>query len=91
MIETQYAIDNRPSVTRYPRGSGYGAEILKQYLGEDAVGDGYDERGVLRKRGHPIEVGKGRVVKQHRQHTVQVSFVRVIALQRGSDQYFCLR
>jgi len=33
MIETQHAINDMPSVTRYPRGNGYGEEILNDIYG----------------------------------------------------------
>jgi 1-deoxy-D-xylulose-5-phosphate synthase len=38
MIETAYTIDNRPSVVRFPRGSGYGRDTLVDILGHTELG-----------------------------------------------------
>jgi 1-deoxy-D-xylulose-5-phosphate synthase len=58
MVETSYVIDDKPSVVRYPRGSGYGAEMLLDLFGTD-IGPG----GELPHRGTVLPIGKGRIVK----------------------------
>jgi len=58
MVETAYSIDTLPSALRYPRGNGYGAEVLRDVLGTELV------NGELPARGRVLPVGKGRVVKQ---------------------------
>eukprot|EP01038_Epipyxis_sp_PR26KG_P006557 gene6557-9006_t len=69
MIETQYVIDNRPSVTRFPRGSGYGEEVLQDmYKGLKEQGieySLYDQKtGEMPARGKVLPIGKGRVMKK---------------------------
>jgi 1-deoxy-D-xylulose-5-phosphate synthase len=54
MIETMYLIDNQPSVVRFPRGNGYGAEVLKDLLGTETPSTA---------RGTPLQIGQGRIVK----------------------------
>lgn len=60
MIETQYVIENRPSALRFPRGSGYGDEVLRDIYGGDS---GYVQ-GDLPARGKILPIGKGRIVKK---------------------------
>ncbi|KAJ1417018.1 synthase precursor, partial [Ochromonadaceae sp. CCMP2298] len=67
MIKTQYGIDTRPSCVRFPRGSGYGEELLKdihrETIGVEEFMRAY-EGGVLDPhKSEPIEIGKGRMVK----------------------------
>jgi 1-deoxy-D-xylulose-5-phosphate synthase len=57
MIETAYLIDDMPSVVRFPRASGYGAEKLQDLLGVTLP------NGELPARGTPLEIGKGRIIK----------------------------
>lgn len=54
MVETMYLIDKRPSAVRFPRGNGYGPEILKDLLGTEIPSS---------TRGTPLAIGKGRIVK----------------------------
>mmetsp|Transcript_4314 Transcript_4314/g.16888 ORF Transcript_4314/g.16888 Transcript_4314/m.16888 type:complete len:707 (-) Transcript_4314:142-2262(-) len=56
MVETQVGIDDKTSAMRYPRGTGYGLETLRDLFGYDI-----DE---IPARGKPLEIGKGRIVKQ---------------------------
>jgi len=58
MIETMYLIENKPSVVRFPRGNGYGAETLRDLFGTELL------NGELPVRAKPLEIGKGRIVKQ---------------------------
>eukprot|EP00981_Chlorochromonas_danica_P002602 scaffold504_cov189-Ochromonas_danica.AAC.37 len=60
MIETQYVLENRPSAMRFPRGSGYGDEVLRDIYGGDS---GYVQ-GDLPARGKILPIGKGRIVKK---------------------------
>lgn len=53
-----YLIDDKPSAVRFPRGNGYGAEVLKDLFGTDMV------NGELPARGTPLQIGKGRIVKK---------------------------
>ena len=55
MITTAHAIDDKPSVVRYPRGTGYGLDKLNDLfdLGLDALPAG----------GEVLPIGKGRVIK----------------------------
>jgi 1-deoxy-D-xylulose-5-phosphate synthase len=63
MIETQYTIDHLPSVVRYPRGNGYGAEILKDVFGyQDA--ENLLPENQLPARGKVLPLGQGRVLKK---------------------------
>jgi 1-deoxy-D-xylulose-5-phosphate synthase len=67
MIKTQYGIDTRPSVVRFPRGSGYGEEQLRDILSEtsglEETMSAY-ENGVLDpNKSSPVEIGKGRMIK----------------------------
>ena len=58
MVETAYTIDHMPSVVRYPRASGYGAEKLKDLLGTELPAN-----GELPARGKALPIGKGRIIK----------------------------
>jgi 1-deoxy-D-xylulose-5-phosphate synthase len=60
MVETSYTIDRWPSVVRFPRGSGYGAEKLTEIYGSTALGPNNE----LPARGEVLPIGKGRVVKK---------------------------
>lgn len=50
MVATSIAIDDRPSVFRFPRGNGLGVDMKAEGVSEDL-------------KGMPLEVGKGRVLK----------------------------
>jgi len=56
--QTAYAIDNQPSVVRYPRGTGYGLEKLQSLFGYEI-----DE---MPSKGEELEIGKGRIVRRPR-------------------------
>jgi 1-deoxy-D-xylulose-5-phosphate synthase len=63
MLETQYELDTLPSAMRYPRGSGYGREVLADVFGYT------DEENVnadqsLPARGKALPIGKGRLLKK---------------------------
>lgn len=65
MVETMYLIDNMPSVLRYPRGSGYGEKALKEMY-VDVAGTENESayvNGEMPKRGKPLPIGKGRLIK----------------------------
>jgi len=55
MIRTAYDIDDKPSVVRYPRGTGYGLEELQTTLG--FTGESLPTEGVA------VPIGKGRIIK----------------------------
>ena len=65
MIETQHAINDMPSVTRYPRGNGYGEEILNDIYGLAGTNSSMYVNGEMPARGRALPVGKGRIVKSH--------------------------
>jgi hypothetical protein len=76
MVETSYMINNRPSVVRFPRGSGYGAEILKDIIGSTNL----KSTNELPPRGKVLPIGKGRIVKKGevRHHAAAVrSVIRI--------------
>ncbi|GMH63966.1 hypothetical protein TL16_g03854, partial [Triparma laevis f. inornata] len=52
MIRTAHSIDDSPSVVRYPRGTGYGVEKLKNLFG-------YDLPEGIPAEGKKVEIGKG--------------------------------
>ena len=59
MIATQAAHDSGPSVCRYPRGSGYGAEKLNTLFGYEL-----NEDGTIPSKAQVVPVGKGRIVRR---------------------------
>lgn len=65
MIETQHAINDMPSVTRYPRGNGYGEEILNDIYGLIGTNSSMYVNGEMPARGRALPIGKGRIVKSH--------------------------
>jgi len=58
MVATQAAYDDGPTVMRYPRGTGYGAEKLQDLFGYNL------ENGEIPTKGEVIPVGKGRIVRR---------------------------
>lgn len=60
MVETLYTIDHLPSAVRFPRGSAYGTEKLKEIYGSTALGPNNE----LPARGEVLPIGKGRIVKK---------------------------
>lgn len=70
MVETQYHIDRWPSCTRFPRGNGYGKEVLEEMYSELPEGSGKNvgeyKNGQLPHRGENLPIGKGRIVRNYR-------------------------
>ena len=58
MIATQAAFDDGPTVMRYPRGTGYGAEKLQSLFGYELKNDEIPAKGEV------IPIGKGRIVRR---------------------------
>jgi len=58
MMATCAAFDDGPTVLRYPRGSGYGAEKLQNLFGYEL------ENGELPTKGIVMPMGKGRIVRR---------------------------
>lgn len=56
MVATALAIDDRPSVVRYPRGVGVGLDVINQKLGGK-----YD---TMPERGRAVAIGKGRIIRR---------------------------
>lgn len=57
MMKTCADFDDGPTVLRYPRGNGYGAETLQELFGYEL------ENGEIPAKGVPLEIGKGRIVR----------------------------
>jgi len=70
MVETSYSINNRPSIVRFPRGSGYGYDILNDIYSDvvnnkQEVLSSYINGDLsLTTRGKVLSIGKGRIIKQ---------------------------
>ncbi|GAX17080.1 1-deoxy-D-xylulose-5-phosphate synthase [Fistulifera solaris] len=62
MVKTQAVTDDAPSVMRYPRGTGYGAETLRTLFGYELEKNSAGEYEI--PRGQVIPIGKGRVVRR---------------------------
>ena len=58
MIMTQAAYDDGPTVMRYPRGTGYGAEKLQSLFGYKLENDEIPAKGEI------IPIGKGRIIRK---------------------------
>jgi len=58
MVATCADFDDGPTVLRYPRGTGYGAEKLKDLFGYEL------ENGELPAKGAVLPVGKGRIIRR---------------------------
>ena len=65
MVETQHVINDKPSVTRYPRGNGYGEELLNDIYGLAGTNSSVYVNGEMPVRGRALPIGKGRIVKEH--------------------------
>lgn len=57
MVSTCAAFDDGPTVLRYPRATGYGAEKLQKLFGYELEG------GEIPAKGEVIPIGKGRIVR----------------------------
>ncbi|KAL9189058.1 hypothetical protein ACHAXT_011548 [Thalassiosira profunda] len=58
MVATCAGFDDGPTVLRYPRGVGYGADKLQDLFGYEL------EDGEIPTRGEPVEIGKGRIIRK---------------------------
>jgi len=58
MMKTCADFDDGPSVLRYPRGNGYGAEKLQNLFGYELENDEIPTKGV------PVAIGKGRIIRR---------------------------
>lgn len=58
MVMTQAAYNDGPTVNRYPRGTGYGADKLQSLFGYKL------EDGKIPEKGEVIPIGKGRIVRR---------------------------
>ena len=58
MIATQAAFDKGPSVCRYPRGTGYGADKLQSLFGYELDADGTLPKAQV------VPIGKGRIIRR---------------------------
>lgn len=58
MVATQAAFNDGPTVLRYPRGTGYGLETLKNTFGYTFEGDEIPTKGEV------LPIGKGRIVRR---------------------------
>mmetsp|Transcript_22172 Transcript_22172/g.32372 ORF Transcript_22172/g.32372 Transcript_22172/m.32372 type:complete len:737 (+) Transcript_22172:99-2309(+) len=58
MIATSAKFDEGPIVVRYPRGTGYGADILTELFGYEM-----DENGEVPLKGVELPIGKGRIIR----------------------------
>eukprot|EP00566_Odontella_aurita_P007293 CAMPEP_0113541298 /NCGR_PEP_ID=MMETSP0015_2-20120614/8954_1 /TAXON_ID=2838 /ORGANISM="Odontella" /LENGTH=738 /DNA_ID=CAMNT_0000441189 /DNA_START=109 /DNA_END=2325 /DNA_ORIENTATION=+ /assembly_acc=CAM_ASM_000160 len=58
MVATCAAFDDGPTVLRYPRGTGYGAEKLQSLFGYDLENDEVPAKGEI------LPIGKGRIVRR---------------------------
>merc|ERR1712224_638295 len=59
MVMTCADFDDGPTVLRYPRGTGYGAEKLKSLFGYDLSKSNDD----IPEKGEVIPIGKGRIIR----------------------------
>jgi len=58
MMKTCADFDDGPTVLRYPRGNGYGAETLTDLFGYEL------ENGEIPSKGFPLAIGKGRIIRR---------------------------
>lgn len=58
MVKTCADYDAGPTVLRYPRGTGYGAEKLQKLFGYELEND------EIPAHGEPLPIGKGRIIRQ---------------------------
>merc|ERR1712127_403625 len=57
MMKTCADFDSGPTVLRYPRGNGYGAEKLQELFGYELEND------EIPAKGEPLPIGKGRIIR----------------------------
>ncbi len=72
MMATALAIDDAPSVVRYPRGNGLGLDIVNEKLGGS-----YTE---MPKRGTAVAIGKGRIIKKKARGTEKKGSVAILSI-----------
>lgn len=70
MVKTMAACDDAPTVMRYPRGTGYGAEKLQSLFGYKLENDEIPSKGEI------IPIGKGRIIRRPGGMNDQQSAVR---------------
>jgi len=58
MMKTCLDFNDGPTVLRYPRGNGYGAETLTELFGYEL------ENGEIPTIGEPLPIGKGRIIRR---------------------------
>jgi len=58
MVATCAAFDDGPTVLRYPRGTGYGAEKLQELFGYEL------ENNEIPQKGNVLPIGKGRIMRR---------------------------
>lgn len=58
MVMTCAAYDDGPTVLRYPRGTGYGSDVLQSLFGYEL------ENNELPAKGEVIAIGKGRIIRK---------------------------
>lgn len=64
MVKTCADFDDGPTVLRYPRGNGYGAEKLQELFGYEL------ENGEIPTKGESLPIGKGRIIRRPGGHNV---------------------
>lgn len=77
MIATQAAYDEGPTAMRYPRGTGYGPEVLKELFG-------YELEDKVPEKGEIIEIGKGRIMRRPSESRGKSKNNRVAILSLGT-------
>jgi 1-deoxy-D-xylulose-5-phosphate synthase len=70
MVKTMAACDHAPTVMRYPRGTGYGAEKLQSLFGYKLENDEIPSKGEI------LPIGKGRIIRRPGGMSDQQSAVR---------------
>jgi len=78
MVATCAAYDDGPTVLRYPRGTGYGAEKLQELFGYDL------EDGEIPSKGTVLPIGKGRVMRRPDSNRGKTRADRVAILSFGT-------
>lgn len=78
MVATCAAFDDGPTVLRYPRGTGYGAEKLQELFGYEL------EDGEVPSKGKVLPIGKGRVVRRPSSNRGRKKEDRVAILSFGT-------
>lgn len=72
MMATALAIDDAPSVVRYPRGNGLGIDVINEKFGTD-----FKE---MPTRGKAVAIGKGRIVRKKKRSTEKKGAVAILSI-----------